>query len=146
MPTRSPLEAFIDNLQEAAIDAIEGFIDGIAEQGREHARRVARTLPPPQASRERPTRQDARSSPRRRPKRPAAQESRQLTLYDILEVVPTASDETVSAAFRSLSRRYHPDNKETGDDEKFKRISAAWTVLKDPATRKKYNRAIGLAK
>lgn len=72
-----------------------------------------------------------------------------ITLYEILEVSTKASPETISAAFRSLSKKHHPDNYShtTGSskaEERYKQITAAWTVLKDVEKRKRYDRSLGL--
>lgn len=55
--------------------------------------------------------------------------------YDVLELPAGASREDVKRAFHRLAHIYHPD-KPTGDAEKFKKISAAYSILKDraPAT------------
>ncbi len=54
--------------------------------------------------------------------------------YQILEISPTASDEEVKRAYRTLSRKYHPDanvnnpHKEQAE-EKFKEIQQAYQVI-----------------
>jgi len=60
-------------------------------------------------------------------------------LYEILEVSESASQETIEAAWKSLSKRYHPDNQKTGDHEKAKAINHAHDILSDPEKRKIYN-------
>jgi hypothetical protein len=37
----------------------------------------------------------------------------------------------IKSAWRKLVRTYHPDNQETGDSEKFKKIQGAYEVLED---------------
>jgi len=64
------------------------------------------------------------------------------TLYDDLEVSPYASQETITAAYRSLSKRYHPDNLQTGSTERFKQISSAYGVLGNPEKKKLYDRGL----
>jgi curved DNA-binding protein len=60
--------------------------------------------------------------------------------YDILGVARTASQEEIHKAYRKLARTYHPDvSKEPGAEEKFKQITEAYEVLKDPEKRKKYD-------
>ena len=42
--------------------------------------------------------------------------------YEVLGVSKTASDEEIKRAFRRLAKQYHPDNKQTGDEAKFKEV------------------------
>src|SRR5262249_6097781 len=65
---------------------------------------------------------------------------------DILEVIPTASPETIHAAYRSLISRYHPD-KVTGlgpelqaiANARTKEINHAYDILGDEARRAIYD-------
>jgi DnaJ domain len=66
------------------------------------------------------------------------------TLYDVLEVSPHASKETIDAAFRALSKRYHPDNLGTGDASRMRKLIEAHEILKDERKRVAYNKQIGL--
>jgi len=60
--------------------------------------------------------------------------------YEILGVPRTASQDDVKKAYRKLARKYHPDVAKVADaEEKFKQVTEAYEVLKDPATRKKYD-------
>lgn len=62
------------------------------------------------------------------------------TLYDLLQVKPSASSEEISRQFRRLSFSYHPD-KTQGDLEAkkmFTLYSGAAQILKVPETRKRY--------
>jgi hypothetical protein len=49
--------------------------------------------------------------------------------YTILEVRPDASDLVIKAVYRAKARVYHPDNRETGNDDMFKRITAAYEKI-----------------
>jgi curved DNA-binding protein CbpA len=60
-------------------------------------------------------------------------------LYDILEVSPNASQETIERMFRYFAQRYHPDRKDTGDVERFRQIVEAYDTLKEPESRAKYD-------
>ena len=61
--------------------------------------------------------------------------------YRVLGVEKTASAKELSKAYRTLARKYHPDTN-PGDakaEEQFKEISAAYEVVGDETTRKKYD-------
>lgn len=64
------------------------------------------------------------------------------TYYEILEVSELASLETIRATYRSLSKRFHPDNKKTGNEERFKLISEAHECLTDESRRREYDREL----
>ncbi|MBM3764351.1 MAG: J domain-containing protein [Acidobacteria bacterium] len=55
--------------------------------------------------------------------------------YEILEVHPSASFDTIHKIYRILAQRLHPDNPESGNDEAFKRLLRAFQVLSDPEKR-----------
>ena len=59
--------------------------------------------------------------------------------YETLGVDKSASTQDIKSAFRKLAKKYHPDNKETGDEAKFKEISEAYQVLSDDQKRKTYD-------
>ena len=59
--------------------------------------------------------------------------------YDLLGVSKSASDAEIKSAFRKLAKKYHPDNKETGDEAKFKEIGEAYSVLSDKQKRAQYD-------
>ena len=62
--------------------------------------------------------------------------------YSVLEVQRGASDDEVKAAYRKLAMRYHPDRNNGSKDaeEKFKQITEAYDVLRDPNKRAAYDR------
>jgi curved DNA-binding protein CbpA len=59
--------------------------------------------------------------------------------YEILEISPNASSETVERMFRYLARRYHPDNQATADRDRFDLILQAHNVLREPVKRVEFD-------
>ena len=59
--------------------------------------------------------------------------------YELLGVNRDASVDEIKKAFRQQARKYHPDNKETGNEEIFKEISQAYEILSDPQKRAIYD-------
>jgi len=59
--------------------------------------------------------------------------------YETLQLSSNADTETIDRVYRILVRRYHPDNQDTGDVEKFNRIVRAHKILSDPDTRAPYD-------
>ena len=61
--------------------------------------------------------------------------------YELLQVTPTADLEIITAAYRALIRRHHPDrNPSPTADATTKRLNEAWEILSDPAKRAEYDR------
>jgi DnaJ-class molecular chaperone len=63
-------------------------------------------------------------------------------LYSILGVQKTASAGEITKAYRKLAKKLHPDLNpgDTVAEDKFKQISHAYSILKDPEQRGKYDR------
>ncbi len=59
--------------------------------------------------------------------------------YEMMQISPHAEIPTLQRVYRMLAARYHPDNPETGDTDKFVRLQKAYEVLSDPAQRAIYN-------
>src|SRR3954469_3405139 len=61
--------------------------------------------------------------------------------YEVLGVDRGATAEGVRRAYRKLARQSHPDvNKEPGAEDRFKEVSEAYEVLRDPEKRERYDR------
>jgi len=61
--------------------------------------------------------------------------------YRILGVDEKASQEEIKRAYRKLAKKYHPDSNRDKPQvaERFKEISEAYSVLKDPEKKKQYD-------
>ncbi|HEX6932567.1 MAG TPA: J domain-containing protein [Streptosporangiaceae bacterium] len=60
--------------------------------------------------------------------------------YEILGIGRNASQDEIQRAYRKLARAYHPDlNADPAAEERFKDVSEAYSVLSDPATRRRYD-------
>src|SRR5258708_36392957 len=59
--------------------------------------------------------------------------------YEILQVSPRADRDTVERVFRFLANRFHPDNRDTGDVDRFTEIVDAYEVLSSAAKRAQYD-------
>lgn len=59
--------------------------------------------------------------------------------YEILEVHFGVDSETISRAYKSLVQRYHPDNQQTGNVERFMQVVKAHEILSSPEIRAIYD-------
>lgn len=59
--------------------------------------------------------------------------------YELMQISRNAEPETIHRVFRIMASRYHPDNAETGDSEKFLLLTKGYAVLSDPARRAEYD-------
>lgn len=62
------------------------------------------------------------------------------THYEVLNVTQSATEKEIKKAYRMLALKNHPDkNPAPGAEDAFKKVSKAFQVLSDPATRKRYD-------
>ena len=59
--------------------------------------------------------------------------------YEVLGVKKNSTKDEIKSAYRKLAKKYHPDNKETGDEAKFKEIQEAYDILYDDQKRSAYD-------
>ena len=59
--------------------------------------------------------------------------------YEVLQVSSNADLETIERVFRFLAKRYHPDNPKTGDANRFRAITHAYNIFRDPEKRAAYD-------
>ena len=60
-------------------------------------------------------------------------------LYETLGINKSASKDEIKSAYRKLAKKYHPDNHETGNAEKFKEVQEAYDILYDDQKRSAYD-------
>lgn len=128
-PPPSPLEQFFSGLKDTVLDFVEDAAYDLQEA---MYRQQAPPPPPPKNATPK-----ANKRPRTRQSTVAVH-----THYSILGVTQDAPIEVIQAAFRALSRRYHPDVPKTGDAERMKRLNASYEVLSDAKLRKEYDRSL----
>jgi molecular chaperone DnaJ len=58
--------------------------------------------------------------------------------YETLGINKEASQDEIKKAYRDLSKKHHPDKKD-GDEDKFKEISQAYEILKDPKKKSQFD-------
>jgi curved DNA-binding protein CbpA len=59
--------------------------------------------------------------------------------YETLQISPNAEPDTVHRVYRLLAQRFHPDNRESGNEERFRSIQEAYATLSDPGRRAQYD-------
>ena len=68
-----------------------------------------------------------------------------MTLYEVLGINPSATDQEIKHAYRRHAMQWHPDRNPNNKEEaerRFKEISYAYSILSDPAKRRKYDDAL----
>jgi curved DNA-binding protein CbpA len=63
----------------------------------------------------------------------------EIDYYEFLQISSKAELPTIHRIYRFLASRFHPDNPETGDPEKFLLLNRAFDVLSDPDRRALYD-------
>jgi curved DNA-binding protein CbpA len=63
--------------------------------------------------------------------------------YELMQISTTAELTTIQRVYRMLAARYHPDNPETGDTDKFVQLQKAYEVLSDADERAAYDAKLG---
>jgi len=63
----------------------------------------------------------------------------EIDYYEILQVSDGAEQETISRVYRILAQRYHPDNRETGNEHRFREMTEAYHILSNPEKRARYD-------
>lgn len=128
----SPPSNPLDHLQQMLLDQVQERMDSMLDQfftsmfpGQA---RFVSYQPPPPASKPKSSK-----APPKAPAPPPAP-----TLYDILQVSPSASIEVINGAWRSLCKLYHPDIVK-GQEKKMKEINRAYDILGDTKKREQYD-------
>jgi len=62
-----------------------------------------------------------------------------IDFYEMMQISPKAEPETLQRVYRMLASRYHPDNPETGDTERFVLLNRAYQILMEPEARTAYD-------
>jgi curved DNA-binding protein CbpA len=65
--------------------------------------------------------------------------SQNVDFYEVLQVSPNAEPETIQRVFRLFAQRFHPDNRDSGNIDRFRAVQEAYNVLSDPEQRAQFN-------
>ena len=61
--------------------------------------------------------------------------------YQILEVLPSATEVELKKAYLKLAKKYHPDvYREGPNKDHFKKVLEAYSILKNPVKRSDYDK------
>ncbi len=66
--------------------------------------------------------------------------------YKALGIDPKSDLETIQQAYAKLAQKYHPNNPDTGDHDKFESANLAYEVLADPALRRGFDQLKGVGR
>ena len=79
--------------------------------------------------------------------RPVAAGSIGPTLYQMLQLDPSADPEVIDAAYKRLAFKYHPDRDKSPESvNRMQAINEAKRILSDPDLRDRYDRSIGIVR
>lgn len=59
--------------------------------------------------------------------------------YELMQISPNAEPDTIHRVYRMLATRFHPDNPETGNMDRFLILNKAHRILSDPDARALYD-------
>ena len=59
--------------------------------------------------------------------------------YEMLQISPNAQIDTINRVYKLLAQRFHPDNPESGDTERFLKLQAAYSVLSNAERKLEYD-------
>ena len=59
--------------------------------------------------------------------------------YEALQISVNAEPETVHRVYRLFAQRFHPDNKDSGSESRFRLVTEAYRILSDPNLRAQYD-------
>lgn len=59
--------------------------------------------------------------------------------YELMQISPNAELETIHRVYKMLATRFHPDNPQTGDAERFMLLNEAYETLTSPERRADYD-------
>lgn len=146
MPKSSPFDKLYDSLMNRVADAITDMTDGMAEElidtmeefvGETINETHRRARGASAAIRTKPKRKAKQGKPKTHRTHPPV-----ISFYDVLEVSPRASRETIEAAYKSMAKRFHPDRNPGDAGNRMRMVNAAWEVLGDVAKRREYDKQL----
>jgi hypothetical protein len=73
------------------------------------------------------------------PQREASRPAEDADYYEVLQVNRRADMDTIHRVFHMLAQRYHPDNRDTGNPDRFRQVAEAHAVLSDASRRAAYD-------
>ena len=68
-----------------------------------------------------------------------AVDPQEIDCYEFMELSPNATRETIDRVYRMLAQRFHPDNSDTGDSERFMLLADVYRTLNNPERRAAYD-------